>query len=91
MNKLPGDAAIPPRQKARDTRVSRRPPTKTMQEKKALSSRGRGRLRGFLELRRPGGVSPEAPAACSFPGENARRWEALGEARPGQSTTRMET
>ena len=24
-----------------------------MQEKKALSSRGRGRLRGFLELRRP--------------------------------------
>ena len=26
------------------------------------------------------------PAACSFPGENARSWEALGEARPGQST-----
>ena len=26
-----------------------------MQEKKALSSRGRGRLRGFLELRRPWG------------------------------------
>ena len=24
--------------------------------------------------------------ACSFPGENARSWEALGEARPGQST-----
>ena len=24
------------------------------------------------------------PAACSFPGENARSWEALGEARPGQ-------
>ena len=23
------------------------------------------------------------PAACSFPGENARCWEALGEARPG--------
>ena len=23
------------------------------------------------------------PAACSFPGENARSWEALGEARPG--------
>ena len=31
-----------------------------MQEKKALSSRGRGRLRGFLELRRPWGFSPEA-------------------------------
>ena len=26
------------------------------------------------------------PAACSFPGENARCWEALGEARPGQSS-----
>ena len=25
------------------------------------------------------------PAACSFPGENARSWGALGEARPGQS------
>ena len=31
-----------------------------MQEKKALSWRGRGRLRGFLELRRPWGFSPEA-------------------------------
>ena len=31
-----------------------------LQEKKALSSRGRGRLRGFLELRRPWGFSPEA-------------------------------
>ena len=27
-----------------------------------------------------------SPAACSFPGENARSWEALGEARPGQSS-----
>ena len=26
------------------------------------------------------------PAACSFPGENARSWAALGEARPGQSS-----
>ena len=26
------------------------------------------------------------PAACSFPGENARSWEELGEARPGQSS-----
>ena len=31
-----------------------------MQEKKALSWRGGGRLRGFLELRRPWGFSPEA-------------------------------
>ena len=31
-----------------------------MQEKKALSSRVRGRLRCFLELRRPWGFSPEA-------------------------------
>ena len=31
-----------------------------MQEKKALSSRGRGRLRGFLELRRTWAFSPEA-------------------------------
>ena len=34
-----------------------------MQEKKALSSRGRGRLRGFLELRRPWGFSPEGQAS----------------------------
>ena len=33
-----------------------------MQEKKALSSRGRGRLRGFLELRRPWGFSPARTA-----------------------------
>ena len=26
------------------------------------------------------------PAACSFPGENARSWEALGEARQGKSS-----
>ena len=31
-----------------------------MQEKKALSSRGRWRLKGFLELPRPWGFSPEA-------------------------------
>ena len=29
---------------------------------------------------------PSNPAACSFPGENARSWGALGEARPGQSS-----
>ena len=28
----------------------------------------------------------DTPAACSFPGENARSWGALGEARPGQSS-----
>ena len=27
-----------------------------------------------------------APAACSCPGEKARSWGALGEARPGQSS-----
>ena len=32
------------------------------------------------------GFSRQEPAACSFPGENARSWEALGEARPGQSS-----
>ena len=49
-------------------------------EKKALSSRGRGRLRGFLELRRPWGFSPEARrgsqgasrAAPGKPGLHAR-------------------
>ena len=46
-----------------------------MQEKKALSWRGRGRLRGFLELRRPWGFSPEAGrrskgAASSAPGKS---------------------
>ena len=30
------------------------------QEKKALTSRGRGHLRGFLEMRHPWGFSPEA-------------------------------
>ena len=33
---------------------------RAMQEMKALSWRGRGRLRGVLELRRPWGFSPEA-------------------------------
>ena len=28
----------------------------------------------------------DTPAACSFPGEKARSWGALGEARPGQSS-----
>ena len=36
-------------------------------------------LRGLQETR-------VAPAACSFLGENARSGEALGEARPGQSS-----
>ena len=43
-----------------------------MQEKKALSSRGRGRLRGFLELRRPWGFSPEAPGDLPNPGIKPR-------------------
>ena len=32
------------------------------------------------------GFGAWAGAACSFLGENARSWEALGEARPGQSS-----
>ena len=40
-----------------------------MQERKALTSRGRGRLRGFLELRRPWGFSHEArPGALGASG-----------------------
>ena len=31
-------------------------------------------------------ASPRALLACSFPGEKARSWGALGEARPGQSS-----
>ena len=31
-------------------------------------------------------TGPGSQLLCSFPGENARRWEALGEARPGQSS-----
>ena len=45
------------------------------QEKKALTSRGRGHLRGFLELRHPWGFSPEARrgsqgASCAAPGKS---------------------
>ena len=29
---------------------------------------------------------PRLPSDCSFPGENARSWGALGDARPGQSS-----
>ena len=45
-----------------------------------------------LRMMHGGGSAPSCcafthtPAACSFPGENARSWEALGEARPGQSS-----
>ena len=39
-------------------------------------------IRAFLNF----SLSFSAPAACSFPGENARSWGALGEARPGQSS-----
>ena len=48
--------------------------------------------RGSLAASSAKGAGPAAaalarvPAACSFPGENARSWEALGEARPGQSS-----
>ena len=41
---------------------------------------GTGKPGGLLSMRL------HTPAACSFPGENARSWGALGEARPGQSS-----
>ena len=45
-------------------------------------------LWNFYLLSTSGGLGQEklTPAACSFPGENARSWEALGESRPGQSS-----
>ena len=33
-----------------------------------------------------GHLLAHTPAACSFPGEKARSWGALGEAHPGQSS-----
>ena len=50
--------------------------SRNSQEKKALSSRGRGRLRGFLELRRPWG--PRRDSADTRP----RGCSGLGEPRP---------
>ena len=48
-----------------------------MQEKKALSSRGRGRLRGFLELRRPWGLEgvPGLPGAPQDEAGLTRKFE----------------
>ena len=53
-------------------------PTSSGSWKKQESSRKRGQTDASH-------VS-HTPTACSFPGENARSWEALGEARPGQSS-----
>ena len=55
-----------------------------MQEKKALSSRGRGRLRGFLELPRPCGFPPETRrgsqgASCAAPGKSGLHARGEGE------------
>ena len=44
------------------------------------------RLEDLRSPRTPHHLGAHTPAACSFPGENARSWEALGEARPGQSS-----
>ena len=54
------------------------------QEKKGLTSRGRGLLRGFLELRRPWGFSPEARqrsqgASRAVPGKSGLRARGEGE------------
>ena len=44
-----------------------------------------GASQGFPRAAAPVGVFSRG-TTCSFPGENARSWEALGEARPGQSS-----
>ena len=54
------------------------------QEKKALTSRGRGLLRGFLELQRPWGFSHEAKrgsqgASRAVPGKSGLRARGEGE------------
>ena len=66
------------------------------QEKKALTSRGRGLLRGFLELRRPWGFSPEARrgsqgASCAAPWKSGHHGGAWWTRVPGvaQSQTRL--
>ena len=46
------------------------------------SSRGEAKDSALLSSR----DAAHTPAACSFPGENARSWGALGEACPGQSS-----
>ena len=56
----------------------------TRQEKKALSSRGRGRLRGFLEPRRPWGFAQEAKrgsqgASRAAPGKSGLHARSEGE------------
>ena len=61
------------------------------QEEKALSSRGRGRLRGFLELRRPWGFYPEARrgsqgASRAAPGKSGLHARGEGLAFPRSST-----
>ena len=55
-----------------------------MQEKKALSSRGRVRLMGLLELQRPWGFSPEArlgsqEASRAAPGKSGLHVRGEGE------------
>ena len=47
--------------------------------------RSKGQARAELRLSGSRHIS-HTPTSCSYPGENARSWEALGEARPGQSS-----
>src|SRR5574340_575032 len=51
-----------------------------------LAPRSEGKARA--ELRHQSGTThgSHTPAACSFPGANARSWAGLGEARPAQSS-----
>ena len=46
----------------------------------------RGGAQGTDEQGGQSRPTTRTPAACSCPGENARSWEALGGARPGQSS-----
>ena len=50
-----------------------------MQEEKALSSRGRGRLRGFLELRRPWGLKLNIQKMKIMASGPITSWEIDGE------------
>ena len=62
-----------------------------LEKRQKVGPRGGGRIpQGTLPVPtvvvRGGGVWPGGTPGSLFPGENARSWEALGEARPGQSS-----
>ena len=51
-----------------------------------LAPRSEGKARAQLRQQSGTTHSSHNPAACSFPGANARSWAGRGEARPGQSS-----